>query len=129
MQGLYPAIKDRRIACQIFNRNGFGTQGFDVFQASAGAIHGDLVFFKQTDDGVESLFVIYRYEGIADGLCAGHERVGWIWGKGKKSKEQGVKGIWLPAVRNGCTGSCLEHDFFDLSYADLSQLKPNIVFF
>ena len=83
MQGLYPAIKDRRIACQIFNRNGFGTQGFDVFQAAAGAIHGDLVFFKQTDDGVESLFVIYRYEGIADGLCAGHERVGWIWGKGR----------------------------------------------
>ena len=31
----------------------------------------------------------------------------------------------LPVVENDCTDCCLEHDFFDLTYADLGQPKPN----
>jgi hypothetical protein len=88
------------------------------------------VFFKEMDDGVESLFVIYRYEGIADGLSAGHERVGWI-GKGKKKAKAEAKAKALfAACRQKRFNGLLHGDLdFDLWYADLSQLKPNIVFF
>jgi hypothetical protein len=42
-----------------------------------------------------------------------------------------VSGEWnfLPAVKNGYADSCHDDDFFDLSYADLGQPKPNFVFF
>ena len=34
----------------------------------------------------------------------------------------------VPDVENVCTDSYLVHDFFDFSYAVLSQLKPNFGF-
>ena len=34
----------------------------------------------------------------------------------------------LHAVGNGYIDLCQVYDFFDLTYADLSQLKPNFVF-
>ena len=34
----------------------------------------------------------------------------------------------VPDVENVCTDSYLVHDFFDFSYAVLSQLKPNLGF-
>ena len=42
-----------------------------------------------------------------------------------KMKNDSVEKVWYPAVENGCTDFCLEHDFFDLTYAILSQLKHN----
>ncbi len=36
--------------------------------------------------------------------------------------------MYLPAVKNGCTECYLGHDYFDFSYASLSQLKLNFGF-
>lgn len=71
-----PAIEDGGVACKRFYRYSFGAKGMDIIQASAGAVHGDLVFFEEADDMIETFFMIYRDEGGADGLGAGHEQVG-----------------------------------------------------
>ncbi len=42
---------------------------------------------------------------------------------------RGQNNSLLPAIESGCTVLYLEHVFFDLSYADVGQPTPNIVYF
>ena len=42
-----------------------------------------------------------------------------------EAKEQRAESRSLPVVKNDFHVFCLKHAFFDLSYAVLSQLKPN----
>lgn len=41
---------------------------------------------------------------------------------------QPLSDVWLLDVKNVCTDFCPDHTLFDMTYAVLSQLKPNVVF-